>query len=336
MQSKLSYLFVLLVCCASLFAENKETVESSPRSGLKKFKEYIAQMDTTYMKPIDSKFVVLLSNPNWMDYYTYKSTDGVKINFRSDLSYNVGVGLGYKRTLIYVTFNASNMWSHSSVKNTEFDFNVVNNVFSFEFYTFSNNGKTNITSITKNGTVSNVVQPFDGLKFNSLQMDLNYYFNHKRYSNVAAYSTGHNAMQLRNAGSLIAGLSFMHQKVNLDLRTVQSDDFIFADTPMLKTAYNNYLINIGYGYNYLITPHLMANLTVLSGVGMRFNILHPTNDKGGPDWTMSYKAKIALTYTHPVFFCGLNCQNYSARNFDTANSLDNSLGLFVVFVGKRF
>jgi hypothetical protein len=294
---------------------------------------FFNKYDSTYISKLPTKIVYVLCNPNWMDDYVLKNKDNEKLEFQSDLIYNLGTSLGYKMLYVYYSVNISNFFSDYKLKNKEFDFSLTSNFMNLEFYYFSNRGQTNLKTYTEGQSVSILNKPFDGLNSGILDICLFYFLNHKRYSNTTIYSSNHEYIQIKSAGSLILGLSYTNQKIKLDFSDLKSIGYTFDNfTQFIDNHYRTFCFNAGYGYNFVINKHLLANITLIPSFGVRTDV----SSTGDYKITLGNKGKIGLMYTKNIFFVGLNCQYNSSCYFSNDYTITSSLGIFNVFCGMFF
>jgi len=202
------------------------------------------------------------------------------------------------------------------------------------FY-FNNRGKTRIFEFDSANISMNLDLPFDNLYTKIFGVDLYYFFNHKRYSNSAAYTDSHTYSQHKSAGSLIAGISFTSHDLFFDFSELSNDDRFSAlhDLETQNNSYNTYCISFGYGYNFIFSKKWLINLTLIPSIGIKID-----KDKSNENehFTMRNKGKLALIYNLNRCFMGINCQYNSNWYYAKDYSISNSLGTFNLLYGVRF
>lgn len=290
--------------------------------------------DSTFVKKTDAKFVVGIKNHNWLDVYKLNSNN-IDVNFKSDLYYDLGLFMGYKFLQVAYYINMNNLLSGEKAKRKGLNLDLVSNIVSLECFYFKNEGKTNIAEYSLNDINQVVDIPFYGLQSKIFGADFYYYFNNKRYSNSAAYADGHYYTQNKNAGSFIAGISFSNNNISYDFSEFKNDEDLSALSEIgpIKNNYYTYCVSVGYGYNFVFSKNWLANLTVIPSLGTKVKKDDNSHKKY---FTTRNKSKIAVIYSLPKYFFGINCQ----YNINWDNSGDyvsaNSMGTFNLLLGVRF
>ena len=99
----------------------------------------------------------------------------------------------------------------------------------------------------------------DPLKVKTVMFDGIYFFNGKKFSNLAAYDQS--AIQRRSAGTPVVGMTMYYSKVNYD--NDMNCDFIFFMNNIGRIKQWQASIGAGYAYNWVIGKNLMVNTTVM-------------------------------------------------------------------------
>ena len=289
--------------------------------------------DSSFIKKTDAKFVLGIKNHNWLD--TYKIDPGnINLSFQSDLSYDLGLFMGYKFLQIGYYININGPLSGENVRRKGLNFDLVSNIVSLECFYFKNEGQTQITEYGINGINQALNIPFYGLQSEIFGIDLYYYFNNKQYSNSAAYADGHYYSQNKSAGSFIAGASFASNNISYDFSELESNEDLSAlsEIERIENNYYTYCISAGYGYSWVFSDNWLANLTIIPSMGTKVKKEDNSHKKY---FTTRNKSKIALIYNLPQYYLGINCQ----YNINWDNSGDyssaNSMGTFNLLFGIR-
>ena len=294
------------------------------------------KFDTTYVKRLPNKFVLVLKSSNWLDSYDVLIDEKSALELRSDLSYNIGLTFGYKFLLFNYAVNLSNNFAGQTVGSEEWDLHLNLNYLGINLYSFSNNGNTNISSIRGSNFSNRVNESFSGLNTQSFWADAYYYFNKRRYSNSAAYSNNHRIQQHKSAGSFIAGFSYSKQQLYFDFNQLPEKKQ-FVDLKELGeqfNKYNSYTISVGYGYNWVFSKRWLTNLSFIPSFGI--NDYHENSSSEGDNFSMNTKVMGALVYNKPRYFWGVSSQYYTNWYFSDSYTLSSSLGTFNVSYGFRF
>jgi len=325
---KVFIFFALLLLFSSFDSSSQTAGESTKQSFLSFFKH-----DTLFIRKEKKKFVFGFKNVNWLDDYDLRTNDS-KMNFRSDLCYNAGPSVGYKFIRVGFSVNLNELLLGQKLERTKFDLNLSGNIVSAEFSFLKNKGQTKLFEYKGNNYNQNSPTTFNGLNTTISGVSVNYYFNHKRYSNSAAYADNHYFTQLKSAGSLITGFSFTSHDIIFDLSELNNNlNNTSLEENEFSQIYSTYCINVGYGYNFVIRKNFMANITVIPSVGIKIDDSKTSHNN---NFTISNKSKIAFYYNLPKYFIGFNSQNTLYWHYDHNNSLMNTISTFNVLFGWRF
>jgi hypothetical protein len=294
--------------------------------------------DTGYVKIIPCKYMVMITNPNWLDFYSFEMRNKTNILLQSDLCYNLGFNLGYKSISLGYSFNLTDVFTGKPVRNKEWDFQISSSRFSVDLYYMNNNGQTNISGYKDSTGIHTISEPFDGLKIKSFEADIYYYFNSYRYSNAAAYSNVYMNQQIKSAGSFITGISYAMHDVFFDFTklSIEKQFLYIEELGTQRILYRSYCLNLGYGYNLAFSKRWLANLTCVPAVGVNVYQKNSTTPSPNNQFSLNSKMKAALVYNKPNYFVGLSCYYYSNWYFTDNYTLINSMGTFNVFFGLRF
>lgn len=162
----------------------------------------------------------------------------------------------------------------------------------------------------------------------SYGLDAYYFFNHKRYSQGAAYNFA--KIQLRPAGSFMIGFTFSNQDISLDFNQLPKELLPFMNNaPLLngKFHYNQYCMMLGYGYNlpFGYKNKFLFNVTVIPTLGVAHNFEDSFEGKRNM-FSMNMKGRLALVYNQGDCFLGLNAKMdghwYKSREYSFFNSLE--------------
>jgi hypothetical protein len=170
-----------------------------------------------------------LQNSTTFEWVHMDTPEGMHLDMRSKISNRLGPYFGW-RFLFFGTTIDLNSIGHKSKRKNEFTLSINSNLVNIDLIRRRTGGDFIIKKLEYNdptiGTVDvkDVIDEIDGFDMgdyikNSLTgFNLNYFINHRKYSNPAAFSNG--AVQLRSVGSPIVGLGYMRQKVECDMSDV--------------------------------------------------------------------------------------------------------------------
>lgn len=292
-------------------------------------------VDSIYIGKTSNKFILSLKNSNWLDVYNFELNDDAKLNFRSNLCMNIGFMARYKYLAFGYTANMNDIYSDEKLKSKKYEINVNANRVSTQIRYVHNRGGININEYSDNDTTITFDNTFDDLNSKYFTFDILYFFNNQKYSNSAAYNGSHSYHQIKNTGSWITGFSYALHDISFDFSklAIENDYKNFENFEKQKNFASTICINIGYGYNYLISKNWLANITVIPSAGIKID----HESKGSNTlFTMKNNVKIALIYTKSFYYVGIDCQYHSNWYYENKYNLGYSIGTFNISGGIRF
>ena len=328
-----SIVFVAIpICCHA--QESKSPTESRLKNGIRNMLDLLFNnYDSTYVERNPRNFRVSFVNSNWLDTYTFTNETAL-VELRSDLSVNFGISVGYKRLQLGYVINMNKVLFGREKKRTEMSFILATNPVSLEVQYFKNSGQTIITRFKNDTTSLDLDIPFNGLKSVNFGLDLYYFVNNKRFSNSAAYTNSYVYQQRKSTGSIITGISFLHQLFAFNFSETQTNMQFNLYDYFTNSYVKYYTFNIvaGYGYNFAIKKNWLINLSLVPSFGIKSE----TTNAVETNFNIRNKVRIALAYNLSRFYAGINCQFHSNLDFAKGNRYFNSLGVFNTVVGYRF
>ena len=238
------------------------------------------------------------TSQEWMEL----DNDLVRVKMRSKVSNRFGPYFGW-RWIFYgftVDLNASNIFKGNKRKN-ELTLAINSNLFNIDLIRRRTGGDFTLREVT----TYDQAQPFDTywannygvgdqIKYGIDGININYFTNHKKYSNSAAFSNG--AIQLRSVGSPIVGLGFTHQHLESTLGnmfvdrlaqaaggSIQSaDDYLsyipddindfglYMNSMPSNVTINDLHLQLGYAYNIVFSRRLLLGLSLVMSPGVKW------------------------------------------------------------------
>ena len=257
---------VLLPAEGERFEERSPSgsVEEHPSFGkrlLKPFKWIFSNWrsyDTLYSVPCFYDFTFQVQNTSAYEYLNLVTPDGMKAEMHSRWSHRLGPYVGWSFLFggISLDLNAAK----DSRAKTEFNFSLNSNMFSLDLFYRKTGGDFIVERMTYPSVeVEEGEYEFIGSRvdsetneyFSSLVSDeiynnvtgfnLNFFLNHRRFSNPAAFSNG--AIQLRSCGSPFIGIGYTHQKLDCYYSNILAMIGLFS----LEDESGNSLLSTGRG-----------------------------------------------------------------------------------------
>lgn len=162
-----------------------------------------------------------------------------------------GIGLGFQK-------DVGNLFSKKGDENMELSASAYGRVLGGDF-SYSTSSHYSINKL--NGVICD--KDIEGVKSRRMYANAYYVFNNRKFSYPAALTQSYR--QKRNCGSVIAGLSFIHNTLELepDAMSAATEGKIPVSHIIKHSVYNSLSINCGYGYNWVIDRQWMLHGTAL-------------------------------------------------------------------------
>ena len=334
---RILFFLCLLPLSMQAQAENDNSIVQEER----KFK-LINKIDTTYIAPNQYNLVFRLEQSTWYEHFKIgsHSTDQ-RLNFSPDLSPKVGLYFGWRWIFLGYNFNLGDK-KKNEPKKTELVFNFYANKFGVDLYYRKTGGDMKLRSykgfdMPNSSTFEDM--HFDGFKNQLFGVNASWIFNHKEYSQQASYR--HNTVQKRSAGSFIANLSYMYQKVSFDHGKLPMEMAGQLD-PKLKFGqlrYSDYSLGFGYGHNWVLSKTWLASVSLLPSISYKDSNINGYELSDG-NWTKNlnfdFITRASVVYNTGKYFAGamLVFNGYNSRKSDLGVS--NSFGTLRIFTGMNF
>lgn len=271
------------------------------------------------------------------EHYRFTSlTDGRQsIDIAPDGRHNLRLNLGWRWLLVGYSYNLKG-------DSPQFNFNTSLYTARLGLDLFYRKCDTGYRICGLNGfydgntQLKNYNKDFEGLNVSQLGIELCYAFN-KRYSYAATH--GRSTIQLKSAGSLLAGAGYNRQRFIFDHEKL--DPFIEGQlTNGLKfkeAAYNDISIHLGYCYNWVFAKNFLACLSLSPALGYKFVAIKSIKDivsKANIGFNMTSRA--ALLYNNGRYYAGASFVSHTYHYNKEELSILNSFGILKVYVGYNF
>ncbi len=292
----------------------------------KAFNDY----DTAYVGGISKDWKLMIINNDWLDSYGgVIANKDMKVFMNSNISSSLGIHFSYLGIGYTYMFDLDNFFGGDPSRHSKWDLSFATSRFSLEAYKSRNNGRVNIERFGdyRNGRDPKV--SFMGLSRKSSGFDLYYFFNHRKYSQSAAYS--YSKIQKRSAGSFILGLLWSNQDVDIDFSELPEDmrDNLPGegdDKYYYRYHYKVYSLLFGYAYNWVFRRNWLFNITAAPSIGLN----HSYDDSvDGYRNMMAFdlRGRIGLVRIAGNFFYGLqfiiDAHLYHSKNHNFINAVED-------------
>ncbi len=289
-----------------------------------------------YVEGTGKNWKALVRSFNRMETYALFFEDDQRMNIRSDIYPDFGIHLCFMAVSIGYTFKPNSLLGHAKNNRENLDFSFTCALFAANISYSSYNGGSVITRMGDYEGGRHIQYHFDGITQKSLTGNLYYFFNHKKYSQAAAYCFS--KYQLKSAGSWIAGISFSHQNIHMNFESLP--DEMVEHLPDLSRQYTfrytDYDILGGYAYNWVLKPRRwLINVTFLPSIGFKRS-KEITEDNRETMFSMNVMGRLAGVYNHRSLFASLEVNSNAFVNFARNYTFINSFIALSFNVGVRF
>lgn len=268
--------------------------------------------DSAYCRPSPYSGGIELQDRMSQEYITFES-EGYSFVTSSKVANRIGPYFGYGGVFAGSTFN---VFAKKAPNRSELTANVNSQLFNIELTYRRTGGDFRMDKFTIDTGDNHPVDITSGMGLagsdigeyfsnNLTGVSINYFFNHKRYSNPAGFTRG--AVQVRSAGSFSLGARFAHQKMRFDFyddndvttfldlaenlyespgpqygtnliallggvednEAAQITSMIFTRSPS-QMKVNDLSLQTGYAYNWVIIPNLLFSTHAIVAPGMKW------------------------------------------------------------------
>lgn len=293
--------------------------------------------DTTYVSGTGYKFNIKIKTDSWNEYSSFYFYNDTRMKMQTDPCTQVGLWLTYLAVSIGYDKNVSHFFSGKDIERERFVFQFNCSLLAAEFYYYTNNVVNMITEFKNKNNRQKVRYAFDGVNNKSMGVETYYFFNHKKYSQGAAFSFSR--IQKKSAGSFFSGLSISMLDYNFDFNKLP--DYLKSQLPdnwdsyNYKISNNTYAIKLGYAYNWVFAKNWLLGVSISPTIGFRYE---NAKDKEHPDINFSFngKNKLSVIYNNDKWFAGVIGRHEFGIINGKQHSLLNTIIGIEASVGWRF
>ena len=300
--------------------------------------KFFNSYDSEYVVGTGKKWKAMVKWSNWTDSYAM-TLHKTHIRMLSNVYSNVGPYVSFMAVSVGYEANLNRLISHIPARQKRWEFNFSTSLFWVNGYYTSNRDGTiirNFGSYRDADGHSWINQKFPNLQLRNYGVDVYYFFNHKRYSQGAAYSFS--KYQLKSQGSLLLGFSFSHQYIDMDFSSLPGAmlNTLPQGSLMHYTfSYNDYCVMLGYGLNIVPGKHWLLNITALPNIGIK-HCMPETTGGHREMFSMNVRGDTSAVYNLGGFFMGI-FGHVDLHWFNTSRlSFINAVVSFGTQVGFRF
>lgn len=302
------------------------------RWGDKFFNSY----DSAYVVGTGCKFNVKAKTETWTDFYSFRLPDGMDMTMTSDLSTTIGAYVTYLAVSAGYDINISKIFTGTTNTRTRYNFGFNCSLLSAEWQYVRNDVGTTIKNIDYSGHHYGTNIPFDGINTSEWVLDTYYFFNHKRYSQAAAFN--YSKIQERSQGSLYAGISISNHKYSFDFNQLPADLLDYLSSIWESNVYNvstyDYAFRLGYGYNWVFARHWLLGVSESPVIGVRRGKINSVNDR--TSFALSNRFRMSVVWNNGRWFAGAAARFDANLVYDKDHTFIASILSAEASVGYRF
>ena len=244
-----------------------------------RFMKGFNDFDTTYIAPNRYNYTFMGQSTSYYQLYKLegRSADGntQSISTKAAPSMKIGPYFGWRWIFLGYTFDVTH--PHSGVQSQEFNLSLYSAMLGCDLLVNKNSGEFRLRKAQGfEGVSPSAVKgmKFKGLDVKTVSFSAYYVKNHRHFSYPATYNQS--TEQLRSCGSLLVGGGFSKQHVKFNytalpdiLLGTEEKPLLIDELKMSDLYYKYYYISAGYGYNWVIVPHLLLGGSVMPTIGLR-------------------------------------------------------------------
>lgn len=292
--------------------------------------------DTAYVVGIDKDFKIMVKNNEWIDTYGGMIADNdMKVFMNSNVYSSIGLHFSYMGIGYTYMFDLDNAFGGDPSQHSKWEMSFATSRFSFEAYHSRNVGEVTIGRFGLYNNKRPARVKFNRLSRLSSGFDLYYFFNHRKYSQAAAYS--YSKIQKRSAGSFIAGFLVATQDVSMDFRSLPDEmrQYLPDGPQVYRYHYRSYSFLAGYAYNWVFHRNWLFNVTMAPSIGWN----HSFDDSVDGERDMlafDLRGRLGLVRNNKHFFYGIQLLIDAHFYHSKAHNFINSLEDLNITIGVRF
>lgn len=292
-----------------------------------------------YVEGSGYKFNMKFRSDNWIDYYNFDLPNNVRMRMLSDPSTSIGFYLTYLAVSVGYDKNISKIFGSNDKAREQFSFGFNCSLFSCNLSYINNAQRTTINKFGPRGDTEHLDLKFDGVKSSTFSLDVYYFFNHKKYSQAAAFNFSR--LQLKSQGSWFAGFNYFRNKYSFDFNELPQ--FIKDAMPeswsqfdyIYQSNSKNYNLKVGYGYNWVFAKNWLLAVSESPTIGLKKGyIINPNKEK--TTFSFSNISRLALVWNHNRWFAGLIGEINLDLIYDKDSTFENAALSGNISVGYRF
>lgn len=292
--------------------------------------------DTTYVVATGKNWKFYLRNENWTESFLFVFPKSKQIRMITEPYSDLGVSLNFMAVALSYTVNAKTLFTHTIENRSRWNFSFTCALFSASLDYSKNQGGARIHQLCGYEPVKEHSMRFDDFTSSSLNVSGYYFFNHRKYSQAAAYC--YSKYQLRSAGTWLAGLWYGRQNIDIDFSHLPQQMLLHLPTEerIFRFHYRDFCIGGGYAYNWVIKPRKwLFNITAFPSVGLR-KTMEDATEGNRSMLSTNMRGMMDLTYNHRALFASVTANMLASLYISPNYTFINTYGVASAMVGIRF
>ncbi|MDE5969242.1 MAG: DUF4421 domain-containing protein [Muribaculaceae bacterium] len=290
--------------------------------------------DSTFVAGTGKRFNVKAKAETWTDYYGFLLDNRSNFSMISTPSTTAGIYLTYMAVSVGYDYNFRNKEKTRQRFNFEFSCALL----AADLYFITNQADTRITRFEN--TKGDIIYPnlkFSGIKTSMWGLDAYYFFNHKHYSQGAAFSFS--KFQRKSSGSPFAGIAFFADDYKFDFN--KAPDFIKVELPpswtddRYEVKNKNYAFRIGYAYNWALPHRWTICISEAPTIGFKRGYINQTSQIKN-SFSLSNFVRASVVYNYRNMFIGAIGSIDTGLIRDNEHALVNMIWTINTSIGYRF
>ena len=251
--------------------------------------------DSTYVESTGKRWNIKIKSDSWSDTYDFRFDNRYRMEMLSDPSSSLGFYLTYMAVSVGYDVNISKYFTGNDRVRERFSFQFNCALFAAEVFTYSNDVGTTIRRMGMPGEVEKVNLDFSGINNHTLGVDLYYFFNHRHYSQAAAFN--YSKIQRKSSGSMYAGFSYLDESYNFDFSPLPEADSEIPTTweHNYRVDSKSYAIKFGYAYNWVFHPGWCLGISESPIIGVRKGHINHPGEKS-TTFLLNNRFRLGLVY----------------------------------------
>lgn len=288
--------------------------------------------DTAYISPTGYRWNVKLRANSWSDFNGFYFDRDHRMGMVSPSCISIGADVQYMAIALGYDINVNRLVGGKDRSKSRFNFEFSSALVSGRLYSIRNEDGMTIRSLGED-----LDEPirFSGVRTSTWGIDLIYYFNHRRYSNQAAFSFG--KIQKKSQGAFLTGVFFQSQKLFFDFGALPEEvrDWLPENWRRRNYHANGWNLGIGggYGFNWVPRPNLTVGILGIVIPSVNYGFLN--SETRGCSFRMNYRMNASVVWNRDRWFVG-GVARADAGFIYSGSTLTNGLISFDAKIGWRF